>query len=131
MCSGGTFLGVLRGPEMYLDISSQEHETQQKAFKLLMQKLTRGSMSKPLLSPDQPNEEGSTEDTNSEGGPKTAEAPVMETLPSSHLEELTDILPDTPKEIQEKTFHLIQKHIKASGFDNRIGEYPVKAQIHM
>ena len=70
-----------------------------------MQKLTRGStskkeeLSKPLLSPDQLNEEGTTEDANSEGGPKTAEAPVTETLPSSQLEELIDISPDAPKEI--------------------------------
>ena len=57
------------------------------------------------------------------------ETPVTETLPSSWLEELIDISPDTPKEIWEKTFHLIQKHIKAFGFDNRVGEHPVKARI--
>ena len=111
----GDIMGILRDPETYLDKSSQECETQQKAFVLLAQKLVRGSasekeeLSKPLLSPDQLNEEGTTEDANGEGGPKTVEAPVMETLPSSWLEELIDILPDTPKEIQEKTFHLISK----------------------
>ena len=76
-------MGVLRDPETYLDKSSLECETQQKAFTLLVQKLARGSasekeeLSKPLLSPDQPNEEGTTEDANSKGGPKTAETVYM------------------------------------------------------
>ena len=131
----GDVLGILRDPDKYLDQNTPEQEAQRKAFALLVQKLAKGSapekeaLGKPLKSPNQPGDDPPGVDEDEVGGPKTAEVPVSETLPSSKLEELIDISPDAPEEIRFKTFELIHRHIDAFGFDDRIGKFPVKARI--
>ena len=62
-------------------------------------------------------------------GPKTAEVPELETLPSSSLTSILDISPDTPPKIQCKVNELIKKHQDAFGFDNRLGNPSVEVKV--
>ena len=62
-------------------------------------------------------------------GPKTAEVPKSEMLPSSSLTSILDISPDAPPEIWHKVSKLIEKHQDVFGFNDRLGNPAVEAKV--
>ncbi|PBK79373.1 hypothetical protein ARMGADRAFT_950949, partial [Armillaria gallica] len=60
------------------------------------------------------------------GGPKTADLPDPKLYPSSQLQELLDV-GELPIHLEEKTWSMLTKHIKAFSFDGRLGDYLAKA----
>ncbi|PBK98141.1 hypothetical protein ARMGADRAFT_920660, partial [Armillaria gallica] len=62
------------------------------------------------------------------GGPKTADLPDPKLYPSSQLRELLDV-GELPVHLEEKTWSMLTKHVKAFSFDGRLGDYPAKARI--
>src|SRR5260370_34318853 len=55
-------------------------------------------------------------------GPKTAEVPESETLPSSNLATILGVSPEAPPEIQCRVKELIRKHQGAFSFHNSLGK---------
>src|SRR5260370_22131548 len=62
-------------------------------------------------------------------GPKTAEVPESETVPSSNLTSFLDISLEVPLEIQSWIKELIECHKDAFSFDDRLGNPPIEVQI--
>src|SRR6266850_7449270 len=62
-------------------------------------------------------------------GPKMAEVPESETIPSSNLTSSLDISLEVPPEIQSWIKELIKCHKDAFGFDDRLGNPSVEVQI--
>lgn len=60
--------------------------------------------------------------------PKTAEMPDPTIYPSAKMEELLDV-GDLPPHLQEQAWTMLQSHVKAFGFDGRLGHFPGRAHI--
>ena len=90
----GEVLGVARNPHSWLDEPSARAKAEAKKMAAFIDKLSQdwGKM-KPSL--DQEEEEELI-------GPKMAEVPESETLPSSNLATILDVSPEAPPEIQHR-----------------------------
>ena len=64
-------------------------------------------------------------------GPKTSEPADPAVYDSHKLEELIDIASNTPEDIRHRTLELVHKHIKAFGFDDRLGTLDTIAKIRL
>jgi hypothetical protein len=131
-------IGILQDPNSYWDSkSTTEDDNHHITFANIIRKLAKGSAAKhenlqmPLASPDQPLEEPSGLESETNWGPKTAKTPEIKTYTSTELESIIDIAPDAPSDICRRTLDLIKSKVKAFGFDNRIGEHPAKAKIRL
>src|SRR5260370_36895467 len=62
-------------------------------------------------------------------GPKTAEVPESETLPSSDLASFLDISLEAPPETQSRIKELIKSYKDAFGFDDWLGNMLIEVQI--
>jgi len=68
------------------------------------------------------------EDKQEQYSPKTAAMPDPMVYPSDQLEELIDI-GSLPDHLKERAWVMLRKHIKAFGFDGRLGNLPAKVHI--
>src|SRR6266850_7567456 len=62
-------------------------------------------------------------------GPKAAEVPESETLPSSDLASFLDISSEAPPETQSRIKELIKSYKDAFGFDDQLGNMLTEVQI--
>src|SRR5260370_123066 len=62
-------------------------------------------------------------------GPKTAEVPESETLPSSDLTSFLDISSEAPPETQSQIKELIKSYKDTFSFDNWLGNMLIEVQI--
>ena len=134
----GDVLGILHDPDEYLDAQVEEEKAEKiKAFANVIQKIAKGTLgdrdlaerpSNPPQEQDTASDPGEPEDL---WGPKTSEPADPNTYPSKDLEALIDIAPDAPKDIRRRTIELVRKHIKAFGFDDRLGTLDMKAPIRL
>ncbi|SJL13291.1 uncharacterized protein ARMOST_16731 [Armillaria ostoyae] len=67
---------------------------------------------------------------NDETGPKTAVMPDPTIYPSSKIEKLLDV-GNLPPELADDAWAMLKRHVRAFGFDGRLGNYPAKAKIRM
>ena len=61
-------------------------------------------------------------------GPKTAEMPDLTDYPSSKMRELIDV-GSLPDHLKEKAWDMLERRVKAFGFDGRLGHLPTKVHI--
>jgi hypothetical protein len=134
----GNILDVLHNQEWYLNRATNDGQTQiLKAYAQVVQKITQGSLGDKYLSDQMlvksqaldipPEPDGSDE----LWGPKTSEPADPMMYDSKKLEELIDIVPDTPPDIKVRTLALIHKHIQAFGFNDHLGTLDTVTRIHM
>jgi hypothetical protein len=104
----GKILGILLDPNLYWDSKSTAEEDKHCiAFVNIIHKLAKGSaaehenLQKPLKFPDQPFEELSSLESETNWGPKTAETPEVKTYASTDIESIIDIAPDVPSDIHK------------------------------
>ena len=67
-------------------------------------------------------------DADESFGPKTAEMPDLTKYPSSKMKELIDV-GSLPEHLKGKAWDMLQKRVKAFGFDGRLGHLPTKVHI--
>src|SRR5260370_11205914 len=108
----GEVLGVVQNPCSWLDKPSFKAKAEAEKLVVLIGKLSQG-WEKMESFPNKDEEDKLL-------GPKTAEVPESEMLPSSSLTSILDISPDAPPKIQCKVSELIDKHQDAFVFDNRL-----------
>lgn len=72
--------------------------------------------------------ENSDEEELDDLGPKSAILPDPTVYPSARMTELLDV-GDLPNHLKGKAWAMLQKHVKAFGFDGRLGHYPGKVQV--
>ncbi len=97
-------------------ISKLQREEMEKTA-LLMEKLLHKEVGKD-----------DSESANDEEGPETADLPDPNEYPSSQLRDLLDV-GDLPMLLQENAWLMLSRHIKAFGFNGKLGNYPAKARI--
>ena len=68
------------------------------------------------------------EDEQEQYGPKTAAMPDPTVYSSDQLEELIDV-GNLPDHLKEEAWAMLRRHIKAFGFDGRLGNLPAKVHI--
>ena len=61
-------------------------------------------------------------------GPKTAEMPDLTTFPSSHMKDFIDV-GSLPDHLHEKAWNMLERRVKAFGFDGRLGHLKTKVHI--
>ena len=61
-------------------------------------------------------------------GPKTAEMPDLTEFPSSRMKEFIDV-GSLPDHLHEKAWNMIERRVKAFGFDGRLGHLKTKVHI--
>ena len=61
-------------------------------------------------------------------GPKTAEMPDLTEYPSSRMREFIDV-GSLPDHLKEKAWEMLERRVKAFGFDGRLGHLPTKVHI--
>ena len=62
-------------------------------------------------------------------GPKTAEVPEAEMLPSAKMDDLLDISPKAPPEVHQKIRELVSHYREAFRFDDCLGKPQVEIKI--
>src|SRR5260370_26805281 len=109
----GEVLGVARNPQSWLDEPSARAKAEAEKMAAFIDKLSQdwGKM-KPSLNREEEEELI---------GPKMAEVPESETLPSSNLATILDISPEAPPELQHRVKDRTRKHQGAFSFDDRLG----------
>ena len=68
------------------------------------------------------------EPDDDEVGPKTGALPDSMIYPSEKIREVLDV-GDLPEHLQESAWKMLESHVKAFGFDGRLGSYPARVQI--
>ena len=134
----GDVLGILHDPNGYFDEDDGGSQAETlKAYASVVQKMAKGSLNEqdladiPLRTPrasDIPPEPDSPDEL---WGPKTSEPADPTTYHSEDLESIIDVSPDAPPEIRKQMLDLVRKHIKAFGFDDRLGTLETIAKIRM
>jgi hypothetical protein len=71
---------------------------------------------------------GSSEEEEEDYGPKTAAMPDPEKYDSQKLRELIDV-GSLPEHLKEEAWNMLEKRVKAFGFDGRLGHHPTKVHI--
>lgn len=70
------------------------------------------------------------EDSEEELGPKMAAIPDFSTIPSSKFREVIDVR-SIPEHLKEQVWAMLERHEKAFGFDDCLGNHPAKARIRV
>ncbi|KAF9025709.1 hypothetical protein BDZ89DRAFT_953563, partial [Hymenopellis radicata] len=70
------------------------------------------------------------EDRDEEYGPKTAAMPDPTVYPSAKIREVLDV-GDLPEDQKEAAWTMLEKHVKAFGFDGRLGSLQGEAKIRL
>ena len=122
----GEIIGVLTDPAEYFDhvktmeeweVRSQHAE----ALAAIIQIQLDADGKDERRNPDEPVEDESY-------GPKTAEMPDLTEYPSSKMRELIDV-GSLPDHLKEKAWDMLERRVKAFGFDRRLGHLPTKVHI--
>ncbi|KAF9536972.1 hypothetical protein CPC08DRAFT_771404 [Agrocybe pediades] len=121
----GEALGRLVDPSKYFDkvdseASWEEFQARTAVYSAMVD-ATAGENVSGTKSGETSAEEGEPESN----GPKTAEFPDPVIYPSDKLRELLDV-GDLPDELQEEAWKMLETHVRAFGFDGRLGHYPGK-----
>ena len=78
---------------------------------------------------DKPPERGDSPPLEEEAfGPKTAEMPDLTDYPSSRMKEFIDV-GSLPEHLKEEAWRMLERRVKAFGFDGRLGHLPTKVHI--
>ena len=69
-----------------------------------------------------------SEELNKSFGPKTAEMPDLTKFPSSQMKDFIDV-GSLPDHLHEKAWSMLERRVKAFGFDGRLGHLKTKVHI--
>ena len=134
----GEIIGVLSDPSEYFDhvrtLSDWEERSKHAdAIAAIIQvqldadwKAHEGN-SDPSPRNDTPNTETMPSQDES-FGPKTAEMPDLTEYPSSKMRDFIDV-GSLPEHLKEEAWSMLEKRVKAFGFDGRLGHLPTKVHI--
>jgi hypothetical protein len=126
--AAGEIVGELRDPRKWLDALQDDP---------LSQELIRSANSVTSLLTDivrGPPKDDSWEHEHLpevQGGPKTAETPDLNVIPSTRLLEEIEFNPQLGKEERSALEKVVTKHQKAFGLDGRLGDYPAQVEIRL
>jgi hypothetical protein len=128
--SRGEAVGVLRNPNEWLDSRENASEELVQAVKAthavsqLYQRLARPT-------PGDLDAELHESVLKPQGGPKTAESPDPEPIPSSRLLQEIQFSPNLSPDQRQRLETVILQHAGAFGLDGRLGEFPSHVEIHL
>jgi hypothetical protein len=139
----GEILGTLRDPQDFFDKPRSEDNRKKFAqgatamATIIQANLRREAEAKEhenhgesrvetcgICFPKEKEEEAEAEDY----GPKTAAMPDPETYDSTRLRDLIDV-GTLPEELKEAAWKMLEKRVRAFGFDGRLGHHPSKIHI--
>src|SRR6266478_1588444 len=118
----GEVLGLARNPHLWLDEFSPGAKDSAEKVAAFLGKQVQGTMREEESPAEQDRE-------NELLGPKAAEVPELETLPSSDLASFLDISSEVPPETQSWIKELIKSYKDAFGFDDQLGNMLIEVQI--
>ena len=122
----GEIIGMLTDPAEYFDHVKTMEDWQARsqhaeALAAIIQMQMDADSKTEKQNPDQPEGDESY-------GPKTAEMPDLTEYPSSKMRELIDV-GSLPDHLKEKAWDMLERRVKAFGFDGRLGHLPTKVHI--
>ena len=137
----GEVIGVLSDPEEYFDHvkTLADWETRCKhaeAIASIIQiqiasdskQAQEASQRKDADVPMKEQETTDSEEHSESFGPKTAEMPDLTEFPSSRMKEFIDV-GSLPDHLHEKAWSMLERRVKAFGFDGRLGHLKTKVHI--
>ena len=125
----GRLLGWAQNPDGWLDsstIRTPEEVELLEAHAAAIQAVVHDLLDKPTASPS--DQEGG-ESGELSGGPKTAEVPDPDPIPSSTLLSQINFSPDLTPDQCTKLEAVVLKNADAFGLDGRLGHYDAKVHI--
>jgi hypothetical protein len=132
----GEIIGMLSDPSEYFDHVHTMSDWEQRskhadviaAIIQIQLDTDRGEREgQPAAKPAMPDVDNSSLQDES-FGPKTAEMPDLTEYPSSKMKEFIDV-GSLPDHLRDKAWRMLEKHVKAFGFDGRLGHLPTKVHI--
>lgn len=127
----GDIIGELVAANEYFDHPSSEEEKDkmERHSNMVGAFIANSSPEGVLKTGDSPPLQNTDEvEETDDLGPKSAILPDPTVYPSARMTELLDI-GDLPTHLKPKAWQMLQKHVKAFGFDGRLGHYPSKVQV--
>ena len=128
----GEILGYLQDPEQAFDKPSDEEQYQElkaraEAYSSIIVDQA-GWMTEEASEPKEAEKPDDVQVDDDDVGPKTGALPDTTVYPSEKMNELLDV-GDLPEHLQEAAWKMLESHVKAFGFDRRLGNYLAKVQI--
>lgn len=129
----GELLGHLRRANEVFDRPGsteklREFEARAYAYQTFIQKESAEKTQPTNVAPEANAKDSEDTEIIDDMGPKTAELPDPTVYPSEKMEELLDV-GDLPDHLKDKAWTMLKGHVKAFGFDGRLGHYPSKVQV--
>ena len=131
----GEIIGVLSDPAKYFDhvktMADWEERTKRAdAIAAIIQiQMDEDRKAHERETDKPPNGGGEAQPQEEESfGPKTAEMPELTDYPSSRMKDFIDV-GSLPEHLKEEAWRMLEKRVKAFGFDGRLGHLPTKVHI--
>jgi hypothetical protein len=132
--SKGDVIAMKHDPSNYLDTPASEEERSRleahaNAIRAIINsQLDTDSKASETGTEEAPEADHQSNESEEPYGPKTAEMPDPTIYPSEKMEELLDV-GDLPPHLHDKAWAMLKSHVKAFGFDGRLGHCSGRAHI--
>ncbi|SJL14652.1 uncharacterized protein ARMOST_18117 [Armillaria ostoyae] len=129
MIKKGEVLGMIKEANKFFDeAGSQDHREAMSKTASLIKKVVTMSQHVWETAGDSQKQEEEGDPKTDQYGPKMAAMPENEILSSTDIKSLLDI-GDLPPELEEEAWGILKHHVRAFGFDGRLGNYPAEIKI--
>ena len=137
----GEVIGVLSDPEEYFDhvktlADWEKHCKHAEAIASIIQiqmttdsgNVNTATQPSDAIKTDEDPKPSDSEECNESFGPKTAEMPDLTEFPSSRMKDFIDV-GSLPDHLRDKAWNMLERRVKAFGFDGRLGHLKTKVHI--